>query len=117
MACLEQFATICVIRGSGTAGTVTLTSNGTPVNINGYSAVLVAKKRLSDTDANAVYNKALTIQDEESGVFAYSITAAESATFEAPIRYYAEITFTPKTGEIFKIQGLIAVTEEVYDGN
>jgi len=57
MACPEKFTTISLIRGDGTAGTVTVTLVGVAYDITGWTARLVAKANKSDTDANAVLNK------------------------------------------------------------
>jgi len=113
---IGTFDAIEVIRGAGAAGTVTVKSNGTAVDVTSYTGRIVCKEKKTDADGNAAINVALSVSDASNGVLSWSLTAAQTAAL-SPITYIAEFHIVPPNGEAIKGQGLLVAEREVWNGS
>ena len=92
-------ATLILKAGDTISKTVTITdSAGDAVDITGGTVKFAIKKKLTDTDASAVYlNAALTLTTPASGIA--TLTIANTVTkLWTPGNYYWEIEYIDSSG-------------------
>ena len=109
---LPNWGTWKCYRGDGFSRAFVLKSNGVPVNlVTGYVIRFMAKTHATDTDAQAVISKALTITIAANGTFQLDLTAAD--TNVTPANLAADIEIQPPTGGPTSILGTFSVIQDV----
>lgn len=90
------------VRGDNADWSFVITMNGVPYDITGCSFLACAKKRLTDTDAQAVVSQnslLVTINDAPNGVIDVKID--NSVVDQVPPgHYYIDVNMEAPTGEV-----------------
>lgn len=90
------------VRGDGVYWSFVITLNGAPYDITGSNFLACAKRRLTDTDANAVVTSAnlpVTINDAPNGIIDVNIDPTIVDQIP-PGHYYIDVNMESATGDI-----------------
>lgn len=90
------------VRGDGAYWSFIITLNGVPYDITGCTFLACAKKRVTDTDAQAVVSTAqllVTIDDAAGGVIDVGISPSVVDQVP-PGHYYIDVNMETPAGEI-----------------
>lgn len=88
-------------------------SDGTVLDLTGATIRFMAKKRLSDTDANAVIDKGVTIDNATSGLASVGLDATDTAN---PLCLIAEVEVTTAGSDILSAQFTLDIVDDVRKG-
>ena len=94
--------------------TVSLTSNGSPVDLTGYTFYFTVKKNLDDTDLEAVFKKTITsISNPTTGVVTITIDRADTLN-QTPGEYFYDIKYKDASNNVRTVlEGKFTLTKSV----
>lgn len=103
-----------VFRGDTPTLSFTLTQGGSAFDLTGATVRFMAKKRLKDTDANAIIDKAVTIDDATGGLASVKLSTTDTAN---ALCLFAEVEITTSGSDILTAQHFtLDIVEDVRKG-
>ena len=88
-----------------------LQSNGTPLNVEGYTGMMTLSKH---HESATKYSAAVTMLDAPNGVVKVSMTAAQTAALPSGPLVYSLFITPPASDKLLILQGRAFVTPTVY---
>lgn len=107
---------ITLKRGNDRNLNVTVTKDGSAVNITGWSIRFTVKKNATDTDAQAIINKLITSHtDATNGVTQIPINASDTETRDVG-NYYFDVMVKDASDKVHSSNtGTFAIVQEITD--
>lgn len=90
--------------------TLYFTLNGVAINITGYSILLSVKRKVSDSDTEALLEKTMTPSGPVDGI--HQITLTDTETDFTSGQYFCDIDYINTLGEIKAITRFILIVED-----